>query len=118
MNENFPKTKQTESVTNTISNDNTTADTNTAKKRTRKTSEEKISEYENQIKQLQAKMKQEKAKASADERKKRTKQLIELGSVIYSYLGGYEDGDKERLAAFIKSQDERGDFFSKAMKRK
>lgn len=118
MTENFTEIKISEAPANITSNADTTADIDTSKKRIRKTSEEKISEYENQIKQLQAKVKQEKAKASADERKKRTKQLIELGSVIYSYLGGYRDGDKELLAAFIKSQDDRGDFFSKAMKRK
>ena len=67
-------------------------------------------------KKLKAEKRRLTAKISAEERKKRTHNLIEIGGIIYSILGReYQEGDKERLAAFLKSQENRGEFFSKAM---
>ena len=46
----------------------------------------------------------------------RTKHLIEIGGTVYSILGReFIEGDIERLAAFLKGQDSRGGYFSKAM---
>ena len=40
-----------------------------------------------------------------------------MGGAIYSVLGdNYKEGDVERLIAFLKKQDERGRFFTKAMR--
>ena len=67
-------------------------------------------------KKLKAEKRKLTAKIAAEERKKRTHNLIEIGGIIYSILGReYQEGDKERLAAFLKSQENRGEFFSKAM---
>ena len=39
-----------------------------------------------------------------------------MGGTIYSVLGReYAEGDIERLAAFLKGQDNRGGYFTKAM---
>lgn len=67
-------------------------------------------------KKLKAEKRKLTAKIAAEERKKRTHNLIEIGGIIYSILGReYQEGDKERLTAFLKSQENRGEFFSKAM---
>ena len=72
--------------------------------------------YDERIAELQEKQKQLKAQKSADERKKRTRHLIEIGGAVYSVLGReYTDGDIERLVAFLKGQNQRGGFFNKAM---
>ena len=66
-----------------------------------------------QIVELQKKQKELKEQ---EKRAKRTKHLIEMGGTIYSILGReYVEGDIERLAAFLKGQDSRGGYFSKAM---
>ena len=50
------------------------------------------------------------------ERKERTRHLIEIGSAVYSVLGdSYKKGDLEKLIAFLKQQDARGNYFSSAM---
>ena len=68
---------------------------------------------EEQLVQLQKKQKELKEQ---EKRAKRTKHLIEMGGTIYSILGReYVEGDIERLAAFLKGQDNRGGYFSKAM---
>lgn len=114
MNEEF------ETAVNTTSNDSVSkiaVETNTSKKRTRKTTEESLAELEKEEKALQAKKKALKAKLSTEKRKQDTKEKIILGAIIKSYLGDYQEGDEGRLLAFIKAQDERGSFFSKAMGR-
>lgn len=78
--------------------------------------DERIAELQEKQKQLKELEKKLKAKKSADERKKRTRHLIEIGGIVYSILGReYVDGDVERLAAFLKGQNNRGDYFTKAM---
>ena len=75
--------------------------------------DERITEL--QEKQLKEQEKKLKAKKSADERKTRTKNLIEIGSAVYSVLGDrYQDGDVEKLIAFLKTQDKMGNYFSEA----
>ena len=82
----------------------------------RRSIEERIAELQEKQKQLKEQEKKLKASISQEERKKRTKHLIEAGGTIYSILGrDFIEGDIERLAAFLKGQESRGNYFSKAM---
>ena len=83
---------------------------------TKRTIEEQIAKLQKKQKELKEQEKRLRAKKSKEERAKRTKHLIEIGGTIYSILGReYVEGDIERLAAFLKGQDSRGGYFSKAM---
>ena len=83
-----------------------------------KTKEERLAELQERQRQLKEQEKKIRAQISADERKQRTKHLIEIGGAVYSVLGdSFQDGDAEKLIAFLKQQDERGNYFSKAMGR-
>ena len=80
--------------------------------------EERIATLQEKQKQLKALEKKLKAQKSQEERKKRTKHLIEIGGAVYSVLGdSYQEGDVEKLISFLKSQDQRGNYFSSAMGR-
>lgn len=82
-----------------------------------KTKQERLNELIEKQKQLKEQERRIRSQISADERKKRTKHLIEIGSAVYSVLGdSYQDGDMERLIAFLKGQEQRGKYFSKAMR--
>ena len=82
----------------------------------KRTIEEQIAELQKKQKELKEQEKRLRARKSKEERAKRTKHLIEMGGTIYSILGReYVEGDTERLAAFLKGQDSRGGYFSKAM---
>ena len=95
----------------------------------RRTIDERISDLREKQKQIIEKAKekqnqlkaQEKAliaKQSKEERKIRTKHLIEIGGAVYSVLGDeYQDGDIEKLISFLKGQEQRGKYFSSAMGR-
>ena len=86
--------------------------------RKRRTFEEEIADIQEQRKKLNEREKKIKAQHSRDEQKKRTKHLIEIGGVVYSVLGrSFKEGDIERLTAYLKQQDMRGEWFSKAMNR-
>lgn len=51
------------------------------------------------------------------ERKKRTKRLIEVGAAVESVLKQpIEKEDLPKLINFLEQQEERGNYFSKAMK--
>ncbi len=79
---------------------------------------ERITELQEKQKQLKEQEKKLKAQQSKEERKKRTKHLIEIGGAVYSVLGdSYQEGDVEKLIAFLKGQEQRGRFFSSAMGR-
>ena len=79
---------------------------------------ERITELQEKQKQLKEQEKKLKAQQSKEERKKRTKHLIEIGGAVYSVLGdSYQEGDVEKLIAFLKGQEQRGQFFSSAMGR-
>ena len=83
---------------------------------TKRTIEEQIAELQKKQKELKEQEKRLRARKSKEERAKRTKHLIEMGGTIYSILGReFVEGDIERLAAFLKGQDSRGGYFSKAM---
>ena len=79
--------------------------------------------YDERIDELRKKQEQHKAqerdlmkRQSADERKKRTRRLIELGGIVESVLGRPTvDEDKIRFLNFLKKQETNGNFFTKAM---
>lgn len=80
--------------------------------------QEQLNELQEKQKQLKAREKKLRSQISAEERKKRTKHLIEIGGAVYSVLDdSYQEGDVEKLIAFLKQQDQRGNYFSSAMGR-
>ncbi len=82
-----------------------------------KTKQERLEELVEKQKQLKEQERKIRSQISADERKKRTKHLIEIGGAVYSVLGdSYQDGDVERLIDFLQGQEQRGKYFSKAMR--
>lgn len=84
----------------------------------KKSTQERIAELQEKQKQLKAQERKLKAQQTQEERKKRTKHLIEIGGAVYSVLGdSYQEGDVEKLIAFLKQQDQRGNYFSSAMGR-
>ena len=83
---------------------------------TRRTYGERIEELEKRQEQLKAQERQLKKRQSAEERKRRTKRMIEMGAIIESVLGRpATDDDKERLQDFLRKQEANGKFFTKAM---
>ena len=82
----------------------------------RKTAEERLAELQEKQKQLKEQEKRLASQISAKKRKERTRHLIEIGGAVYSVLGReFQEGDVNRLIAFLKAQDMRGNFFTKAM---
>lgn len=78
--------------------------------------DERILELQEKQKQLKAQEKALKNQQSQTERKARTKRLIEIGAVVESVLGKpIEKEDLPKLKAFIELQEQRGNWFSKAM---
>lgn len=87
--------------------------------REKRSLDERISELQEKQKQLRQQEKILKSKRSAEERKLRTKHLIEIGAAVYKVLGReYQDGDVENLIAFLNMQNQRGQYFNKAMNNK
>ena len=83
------------------------------------TTEEKIAKLREKQAQLKAQEKQLLAKEREKERKARTKRLIEIGGAVESVLGRpIEKEDLPLLIDFLQRQEERGNYFSNAMKRK
>lgn len=83
---------------------------------TTKTTEEQLKEIDERIEQMKARKRQIQNRAKAEERKKRTKMLIEIGGTVVKVLGRdipYEDLPK--LYNFLMQQEERGKYFSRAM---
>lgn len=81
-----------------------------------KTIEERIANLQKRQEQLKAQEKALKAKQSLAERKARTKRLIEIGGAVESVLGrAIEKQDLPKLIGFLKQQEERGGYFTKAM---
>ena len=82
----------------------------------RRTYDERIEELTKRQAQLKAHERQLKKRQSAEERKHRTKRMIEIGAIVESVLGRpTTDEDKERLQAFLRKQEANGKFFTKAM---
>ncbi len=89
----------------------------------KKSYNERIDDIQKKMEQLKAQEKALKQKRSVDERKQRTKRLIEIGGAVESVLKkslGEENGliEKEDLPAlisFLEKQEERGHYFSGAI---
>lgn len=89
----------------------------------KKSYNERIDDIQTKIEQLKAQEKALKQKRSADERKQRTKRLIEIGgaveSVLKKSLGEYdgliEKEDIPALISYLQGQEDRGQYFSKAI---
>ena len=81
-----------------------------------KSFDEKIEENLKKQAQLKAQERDLRKRHSEEERKKRTRRLIEIGGITESVLGRpLTDQDKVRFAYFLRLQEQRGGFFSKAM---
>lgn len=57
----------------------------------RKTEQEKLADLAQKIEQLQARKAELAKKVKADERKRRTKRLIEIGATVEAYVGEITD---------------------------
>ncbi len=82
------------------------------------TPQERLAHIAEQQKQLAALARQIRAKESQKERKARAHRLIEVGAVVESVYGDAIEGEKmlKALENFLKKQDERGHYFSDALK--
>lgn len=82
----------------------------------RRTIDEQIKALEEKEQILKARKQQLLAKNREQERKKRTKRLIEVGATVEKVLGRpIEQEELPKLLNFLKQQEERGQYFSKAM---
>ncbi len=78
--------------------------------------DERIEELRKRREQLMARERELTKRHNAEERKRRTRRLIEIGGITESVLGRpLTDQDKVRFMYFLKLQEQRGGFFSKAM---
>lgn len=78
--------------------------------------DERIADLQKRQEQLKAQEKALKKRQSEEERKKRTRRLIELGATVESVLErATTDEDKIRLLNFLKKQESNGKYFTKAM---
>lgn len=83
------------------------------------TVEERIEKLKKRQAELKAQEKKLLAQQSQKERKERTKRLIEVGATVEAVLGRpITKDDLPLLFNFLKQQEERGQFFSKAMEHK
>ena len=81
-----------------------------------RSNDERLKELTTKVEQLKAQERDLKKRQAADERKKRTRRLIDLGGIVESVLGRpTTDQDKVRLLYFLKLQEKNGGFFSKVM---
>ncbi|MBR4946938.1 MAG: conjugal transfer protein TraD [Clostridiales bacterium] len=84
-----------------------------------RTYDERIAELQKKRDQLKEQEKALIKRQNAEERKKRTRRLIELGGIVESVLGRPTvDEDKIRFLNFLKKQENNGKFFTKAMNEK
>lgn len=60
-------------------------------RKTRKSEQEKLADLTQKIEQLQARKTALEKKVKADERKRRTKRLIEIGAIVEAYAGEITD---------------------------
>lgn len=90
----------------------------------KKSYEEKLAILEEKEKQLKAQKQKLKTQHSKEERKKRTRYLIELGNAVCKVLNeDTVEGDRinnddiDNFIVFLKTQNTRGNYFTKAMNR-
>ena len=79
--------------------------------------ETRIAEIQKQQDQLKNKEKELKAKAILKERKQRTRRLIILGGAVESVLGELSKEEIDLFVAFLKNQEARGSYVSRALHR-
>ncbi len=78
--------------------------------------DERMEEIHKKREQLKAQEKALKKKQADENRRKRTKRLIEFGGIVESVLGRETtDDDKVRFLNFLNKQERNGKFFTKAM---
>ena len=78
--------------------------------------DERISELQDKQRQLKEQEKKLRAQQSQAERKARTKRLIEIGATVESVLGKpITKDDLPKLKSFLEQQEQRGQYFSKAL---
>lgn len=81
-----------------------------------KSTEVRIAELDEKIKQIKAQKRNILNRQRTEERKKRTKRLIEVGATVESVLGrAITREDLPKLKDFLIQQEKRGNFFTKAM---
>lgn len=77
---------------------------------------EKIQECDDKIAQIKAQKRKLLSREKEQERKARTKRLIEVGAVVESVLGeAIKKEDLSLLKSFLEQQETNGNYFSKAM---
>lgn len=82
------------------------------------TPQEQLAHIAEQQKQLAARARQIRAREDAKERKARAHRLIQIGGVAEAVFGAPIEGADmlSRFEAFLRQQDERGGYFSNALK--
>lgn len=81
-----------------------------------KSYDERLEELQKRQAQLKEQERALRQRKTADERKKRTRRLIELGGIVESVLERETtDEDKIKLLNFLKMQERNGKYFSRAM---
>ena len=84
-----------------------------------KSVDERIAALQEKQKQLKAQENKLKAQQSQKKRKEEAHRKIEVGGVVESVLGRpIEHEELPRLIAFLKAQEDRGQYFSNFMNRK
>ena len=82
----------------------------------RKTTAERIAELQEKEAQLRELMKQLKKRESEEQRKARTRRLIQIGAEVESVLGRpIEPEELPKLRKFLQNQETRGHYFTRAM---
>ena len=78
-----------------------------------------IEKKNEQLKIIANRKKQLTARKDNEKQKARTHHFCEIAGTLYKILGrDFEDGDVERLENFLNGQEQRGNYFSKAMNTK
>lgn len=82
-----------------------------------KSYDERLEKVIKKREQLQAQEKNLRKRKSEEERKKRTRRLIEIGGIAESVLGRAitEEEDKIRFLNFLNKQESNGKYFTRAM---
>ena len=102
---------------NNVISENETLHETAPKKRTRKTKQERLAEIAEQKRMLIEKEKKLEAEIKKDNRKARTKHLIEMGGAFAKILSdlNISEEDAPAVLAFLKQQEASGSWVSKAV---
>jgi hypothetical protein len=84
----------------------------------RKTTSERLDDLTEKMNKYEAKKKQLEKRLAEEQRKARTKRLIEIGASVESVYGKPIENEKlTNLINFLYDQEKRGNYFSKALER-